>query len=81
MIDYNKINQLLQDGFLTNKGKGSILAYPPLNIGKILLGTIGRLIVKRPDEKILIVLKDYKYKAEIIKVIKETLNFKFMLKE
>ena len=40
MIDYNKINQLLQDGFLANKGKGSILAYPPLIIGKILLGTI-----------------------------------------
>ena len=74
MIDYNKINQLLQDGFLANKGKGSILAYPPLNIGKVLLGTIGRLIVKRPDEKILIVLGDYRYKAEITKVIKETLE-------
>ena len=74
MIDYNKINQLLQDGFLTNKGKGSILVYPPLNIGKVLLGIIGKLILKRPDEKILIIIGDYKYKEEIVKVIKETLE-------
>ena len=37
MIDYNKINQLLQEGFRNAKGKGSILVYPPLNIGKVLL--------------------------------------------
>lgn len=74
MIDYNKINQLLQDGFLANKGKGSILVYPPLNISKVLLGTIGKLILKRPDEKILIIIGDYKYKEEIVKVIKETLE-------
>ena len=74
MIDYNKINQLLQEGFLANKGKGSILAYPPLIIGKVLLGTIGKLIVKRPDEKLLIIIGDYKYKNDILKVIKETLE-------
>lgn len=74
MIDYNKINQLLQDGFLANKGKGSILAYPPLNIGKVLLGILGKLILKRPNEKLLIILGDYKYKEEILKVIKETLE-------
>ncbi|MBP3201302.1 MAG: hypothetical protein J6M39_06605 [Lachnospiraceae bacterium] len=74
MIDYNKINQLLQEGFLANKGKGSILAYPPLNIGKVLLGTIGKLILKRPNEKLLIVVEDYKYREEILKVIKETLE-------
>lgn len=74
MIDYNKINQLIQEGFLANKGKGSVLAYPPLNIGKVLLGTIGRLILKRPNEKLLIILGDYKYKDEIIKAIRETLE-------
>ena len=51
MIDYNKINELLQEGFLANKGKGSVLAYPPINIGNLLLGIIGRFILKRPEEK------------------------------
>lgn len=74
MIDYNKINELVQEGFLANKGKGSVLAYPPINIGNLLLGTIGKLILKRPEEKILIVLGDYKYKKEIINAIYDRLD-------
>lgn len=69
MIDYNNINELLQEGFLANKGKGSVLAYPPINIGNLLLGIIGKLILKRPNEKILIVLGDYKYRKEIVDAI------------
>ena len=74
MIDYNKINQLLQEGFRNAKGKGSILVYPPLNIGKVLLGVVGKLILKRPDEKLLIIVGDYKYKDELLKVVKESLE-------
>ncbi len=74
MIDYNKINENLQNDFVANKGKGIVFAYPPLNIGNVLLGTIGRLILKRPDEKILIVIGEYRYKEEILKSIKERVD-------
>ena len=46
MIDYNKINENLQSDFVNNKGKGLVFAYPPLNIGNVLLGTIGKLFHK-----------------------------------
>lgn len=74
MIDYNKINNLLQEGFLTNRGKGSVLAYSPIHIGNLLLGTIGRLILKRPEEKLLIVVGDYKYKQDILNSIRNKLD-------
>ena len=76
MIDYNKINNNLQQEFLANKGKGLVFAYTPINIGNMLLGTIGKLIVKRPNEKLLIVIKEYKYKEEIISSIKNNLELK-----
>lgn len=74
MIDYNKINENLQSDFVNNKGKGLVFAYPPLNIGNVLLGTIGKLVLKRPNEKLLIVIGEYKYKEEILKSIKERLD-------
>lgn len=76
MLDYNKINENLQQDFLRNKGKGVVFAYPPINIGKLLLGTLGKLILKRPNEKVLIVVSDYTYKNEIINVIRDTLELK-----
>ena len=74
MIDYNKINENLQSEFVKNKGKGLVFAYPPINIGNLLLGTIGKLIVKRPNEKILIVLENYSYKNIILQTIRERLT-------
>ena len=74
MIDYNKINELLQEGFLENKGKGSVLVYNPLDVGKVLLGTLIKLVVKRPNEKILIVLYDYTDKIRIHKTIDSILE-------
>lgn len=76
MIDYNKINENLQQEFLTNKGKGLVFAYPPINIGNLLLGIIGKLIAKRPNEKLLIVIGDYKYKEEILNSIRNQLDLK-----
>ena len=74
MIDYNQINNNLQREFVNNKGKGLVFAYPPLNIGNALLGTINRLINKRPDEKLLIIIGEYRYKEEILKSIKERVD-------
>lgn len=74
MIDYNQINDNLQREFVNNRGKGLVFAYPPLNIGNVLLGTIGKLILKRPDEKLLIVIGEYRYKEEILKSIKERVD-------
>lgn len=74
MIDYNKVNENLQKEFVENKGKGLVFAYPPLNIGNVLLGTIGKLILKRPNEKILIVIGEYQFKEEILKSIKEKVD-------
>ena len=76
MIDYNKINENLQQGFLANRGKGLIFAYPPINIGNLLLGTIGKLILKRPNEKLLIIVSDYKYKEEILNSVRNHLELK-----
>ena len=70
MIDYENISNNLQKEFVNNKGKGIIFAYPPLNIGNILFDTIIRFINKRKDEKILIVLGEYKFKDEILNVAK-----------
>lgn len=76
MIDYNKVNENLQKDFLSNKGKGVVFAYPPINVGNLLLGTIGKLILKRPNEKLLIVISDYTYKDEIINSIRNALELK-----
>ena len=74
MIDYNRLNENLQTEFVNNKGKGLIFAYPPLNIGNLLIGTLCKLIHKRPEEKVLIVIGEYKYKEDILKSIREKID-------
>ena len=74
MINYYNASKRLQSGFIEFKGKASIKCLPPVNIAKIICDTIYRLIHKRPDEKILIIIGDYSYKTLILDELKNAYN-------
>lgn len=63
--EYNKIINQLQEGFLKYKGKGYCYLYKPIEVSKIIVHLIKKMIDKRNDIKILIALEDYSQKEEI----------------
>jgi len=70
--EYQGIIQQVKDGFQHNKGKGYCFITKPVSTTVVLFDIIISLINKRPLMKILIVLKNYYDKEELVESFKMT---------
>ena len=70
--EYQGIIQQVKDGFQRNKGRGYCFITKPVSTTVVLFDIIVSLINKRPLMKILIVLKNYYDKEELVESFKMT---------
>lgn len=76
MIDYNKINDGINNQWLRYKGRGNICIYHPLSVIACIYPTLIKYLDANPTKRCLIVLNDFNYRNTIIEHFKQNLGIK-----
>ena len=74
MTIIEKYYEEVLDKWKENKGKGSILVFKPFNIDDLIIKTVEKVIAKKADSKILIVVDDYNRVTKIKNILKDKYN-------
>ena len=76
MINYNKINDIINEQWVNSLGRGNICLYPPLSPIACIYPTIIKYLDYQEGRQCLIVLNDYNYKDTITQHFKQNLGVK-----
>ena len=76
MINYNKINDGINEQWLKNRGRGNICIYYPLSIIACIYPTFIKYLDANPDKNCLIIINDFNYRNTIIQHFQQNLGIK-----
>lgn len=76
MINYNKINNGINEQWLKNRGRGNICIYSPLSIIACIYPTFIKYLDANPTKKCFIIVNDFNYRNTIIQHFEQNLGIK-----
>lgn len=76
MIDYNKINDSINEQWLKNRGRGTVCIYHPLSVIACLYPTFIKYLNANPTKSCFIVIDDFNYRNTIIQHFQQNLGIK-----